>query len=166
MHKINSSSSVDQIKLFKNLSQQVDDDGSISRIFFNIYFTARVKHPAKAFAQSSFRKLEEEKALKIISEEMKMKIESFQNSTMNDRNHFISCLNEASQNFKIIFKGTSETTLIFLVKTLEGFYAQLHEDVSPSEKNLIANHLHSTIQIILCCLRSNQNLIAHVSKKN
>lgn len=95
--------------------------------------------------------------MKIINEEIEGIILKLESSTVDDRYHFINCLNEAAQCFKVVLRAICEKpecVVNFLVSTMKFFLMELKSNVSPSEMSKKSNQLHSTIQAILCCIKN------------
>lgn len=94
--------------------------------------------------------------MKIINEEIEKKILMLDSSTADDQYHFISCLNESSQIFKLVIRAISnkpEIVTDFLISMLISFYNQLKHNLSPPETSKIANRLHNTLQAFLSCVK-------------
>lgn len=148
---------MDQLKIFKEISKLVTTYDSIPRALVDKFFTTKVKHPIKNAIQNAFKQINDEHAVRIIIEEIEKKIVILESSSVNDQYYFISCLNEASQSFKIVLRAISEKSMgiiNFLISVLTSFFNELKANASPSEKGIIAFRIHSTIQAILCCIKN------------
>lgn len=74
-----------------------------------------------------------------------------------DYSHFISCLNEASQNFRPAIKAVGQQVEIIIVlineltKTCE---RELKTSISPSQKNEVSHRLHCALQAAIFCVKN------------
>ena len=81
-------------------------------------------------------------------------------SSIDDCHFFISCLNEASQNFRpaIVAIGQKvDSILTFAKKLIWAYDKQLKEELSPAEKNEISHQLHCTLQAVIFCFKTHLN---------
>lgn len=71
--------------------------------------------------------------------------------------HFISCLNEASQNFQPAMEAIGHQVFVilpFIEKLIQVYYEQLKTELSPAEKNEISHQLHCSIQAVIFCSKN------------
>lgn len=153
---INEATSIQQqIKDFKKLSEIKIQNKELIKLIADLYFTLQVKNPIKNCIQKVFDGTCIEESTKIISKVIEKEIDI-------ENPHFIDCLNESSQNFKLLLKtiGKNPKNVInFLIRILQHLYVDLKAGPSPLERNKIGIRLHAVIQAIMSCLKSHLNEI-------
>lgn len=89
---------------------------------------------------------------------LEIMVTSVDKSSMDDCYHIISCLNEASQNFKpcIIAVGEKVDVIIVFIKKLVAVYDDILKDLhlSPAQKNEISIRFHHCIQSVIFCMKN------------
>lgn len=150
----------DQLRKFKEFVKQIEtaDDrlkSQITNSCVKFYFKEKIKHPAKLAIQNVFN----------LSKQCEMLTSSFVNEMKKicqdssvDAYHFISCLNEAMQNFEVVKSAISiekRSVVEFLSRFVNNHVSSLTSQLSPARKNEISTELHSAMKLTVCILNTN-----------
>ncbi|CRK99125.1 CLUMA_CG011963, isoform A [Clunio marinus] len=144
-------------KFVKLISPENPESGKIAAKLVKFYFDEKVKHPAKSTIQSCFNQSSEQNLLIFsFKQEIIQRVSQLNPSSTEESFQFISCLNEASQNFNpaICAMKQSLNEIIPFIKNLIHIYEQqLQTGLSPAQKNEISQQLHSSLQLIIFCVK-------------
>lgn len=91
-----------------------------------------------------------------IKEEIERRVDGL-NLEANECFHFITCLNEATQNFRPAIKamGLQVNIIVrFIADLLELYDDQLKNELSPAQKNDVCRHLHCCLQALIFCFKN------------
>lgn len=94
--------------------------------------------------------------IEVIKKEIEQRIEGLKLETNDDSFHFITCLNESSQNFRPAIKAMeqqSDLIVRLITNLIHAYYSQLKNGLSPSEKNFVCFRLHCTLQAAIFCFK-------------
>lgn len=97
------------------------------------------------------------------------RIRCLDSSSIESRYHFISCLNEASQNFQpamIAIANEVFVILPFIETLIRTFDDQLKTDLSPAQKNEVSHQLHCCLQAAIFCTKNCMSLLHERYKCN
>lgn len=154
----NSKSLEEQLQKLKSFISQIETidlrhKKQIASWCVKLFFKEKVKHPAKLAIQNVFNRSKQRDVLvSSFAEEIRLKCSSNEDekSLPADSYHFISCLNEASQNFIFAKEAISierQTIIAMLCRFVNDRKSSFQSKLSPARKNELSFELHGALQL-------------------